>query len=38
MQQLLAGTSEAEIRKSWEPRLTAFKTMRKKYLLYTDFE
>ena len=38
MQQLIAGTSEAEIRKSWEPRLTAFKTMRKKYLLYTDFE
>ena len=38
MQQLIAGTSEAEIRKSWEPRLTAFKTMRKKYLLYNDFE
>ena len=38
LQQLIAGTSEAEIRKSWEPRLTAFKTMRKKYLLYTDFE
>ena len=38
MQQLIAGTSEAEIRKSWEPRLTAFKIMRKKYLLYTDFE
>ena len=38
MQQLIAGTSEAEIRKSWEPHLTAFKTMRKKYLLYTDFE
>ena len=38
MQQLIAGTSEAEIRKSWEPKLTAFKMMRKKYLLYTDFE
>jgi len=38
MQQLIAGSSETEIRKSWEPRLTAFKTMRKKYLLYTDFE
>jgi uncharacterized protein YbbC (DUF1343 family) len=38
MQQLIAGTSEAEIRKSWEPHLTAFKTMRKKYLLYNDFE
>ena len=38
MQQLIAGTSESEIRKSWEPKLTAFKMMRKKYLLYTDFE
>ena len=38
MQQLIAGSSEAEIRKSWEPKLTAFKIMRKKYLLYADFE
>ena len=38
MQQLIASASENEIRKSWEPRLTAFKTMRKIYLLYTDFE
>ena len=38
MQQLIAGSSEAAIRKSWEPRLAAFKTMRKKYLLYSDFE
>jgi len=32
--QIIAGTSEAEIRKSWEPGLSDFKTMRKKYLLY----
>jgi uncharacterized protein YbbC (DUF1343 family) len=32
--QIIAGTSEAEIRKSWEPGLSAFKTLRKKYLLY----
>jgi uncharacterized protein YbbC (DUF1343 family) len=38
MEQLIAGTSESEIRKSWEPKLSAFKMMRKKYLLYTDFE
>jgi uncharacterized protein YbbC (DUF1343 family) len=37
MQQLQAGVSEAAIRKSWEPGLTAFKTIRKKYLLYKDF-
>lgn len=38
MEQLKSGVSEAEIRKSWEPKLTAFKTIRKKYLLYKDFE
>lgn len=38
MEQIKAGTSEAEIRKSWEPKLQAFKTIRKKYLLYPDFE
>lgn len=32
--QIIAGTSEAEIRRSWEPGLSAFKTLRKKYLLY----
>ncbi|CAN5132541.1 DUF1343 domain-containing protein [soil metagenome] len=32
--QIIAGTSEAEIRKSWEPGLSNFKTLRKKYLLY----
>lgn len=36
MQQLQAGASEATIRKSWEPGLTAFKKIRKKYLLYKD--
>lgn len=32
--QIIAGTSEDEIRRSWEPGLSAFKTTRKKYLLY----
>lgn len=38
MQQLKDGKSEEEIRKSWEPALNNFKTIRKKYLLYKDFE
>ncbi len=38
MQQLKAGRTEADIRKSWAPGLTAFKAIRKKYLLYKDFE
>ena len=33
-EQIIAGTSEAEIRKSWEPGLSEYKKMRKKYLLY----
>ncbi len=37
-QQLQAGVSAAEIRKSWQPQLAAFKKIRKKYLLYPDFE
>jgi uncharacterized protein YbbC (DUF1343 family) len=37
-QQLIEGKSEEEIRKSWEPKLSEFKTVRKKYLLYEDFE
>ncbi|WP_460939540.1 exo-beta-N-acetylmuramidase NamZ family protein [Spirosoma humi] len=32
--QLLAGVPIAKIRKSWEPGLTAYKRIRKKYLLY----
>ena len=38
MEQIKAGVSEAEIRKSWEPKLKVFKAIRKKYLLYPDFE
>lgn len=33
-QQIIAGKTEREIRASWEPGLSAYKTMRKKYLLY----
>lgn len=33
-QQIIDGKSEEEIRQSWEPQLSAYKTMRKKYLLY----
>ena len=36
--QIKEGKTEEEIRKSWEPKLNAFKTIRKKYLLYPDFE
>ncbi|WP_420146591.1 exo-beta-N-acetylmuramidase NamZ domain-containing protein [Spirosoma sp.] len=32
--QIIAGTSEKEIRQSWEPGLAKYKQMRKKYLLY----
>jgi uncharacterized protein YbbC (DUF1343 family) len=38
MQQIKDGKSEEEIRKSWEPKLGEFKAIRKKYLLYEDFE
>ena len=38
VQQIKAGKTEAEIKKSWEPGIIAFKTTRKKYLLYKDFE
>lgn len=37
-QQIRAGKSEDEIRKSWEPKLSEFKKIRKKYLMYDDFE
>ncbi|WP_231490044.1 exo-beta-N-acetylmuramidase NamZ domain-containing protein [Pedobacter sp. Leaf170] len=33
-QQIIDGKSEAEIRATWEPGLSSYKTMRKKYLLY----
>ncbi|CCH52439.1 hypothetical protein BN8_01442 [Fibrisoma limi BUZ 3] len=32
--QIIAGASEKEIRQSWEPGLSEYKKMRKKYLLY----
>ena len=35
--QIKDGKSEVEIRKSWEPALSGFKKIRKKYLLYEDF-
>jgi uncharacterized protein YbbC (DUF1343 family) len=37
-QQIRDGKSEAEIRAGWEPGLTEFKKIRKKYLMYEDFE
>jgi len=37
-QQIKEGKSAKEIRKSWQPGLVAFKKIRKKYLLYKDFE
>jgi len=33
-EQIIAGKTEEEIRRSWEPGLTNYKKMRKKYLLY----
>ena len=38
MQQVKQGKTETEIRKSWEPALGNYKKIRKKYLLYKDFE
>ncbi|WP_374165144.1 exo-beta-N-acetylmuramidase NamZ domain-containing protein [Arcticibacter sp. MXS-1] len=32
--QIIEGKTEEEIRKSWEPALSEYKSMRKKYLLY----
>lgn len=37
MKQIRNNTPETAIRKSWEPALTRFKAIRKKYLLYADF-
>lgn len=36
--QIEGKVCEEEIRKSWEPHLTNFKNLRKRYLLYEDFE
>ena len=38
MQQIKDGKAEDEIRASWQPALKKFKEIRRKYLLYTDFE
>lgn len=37
-QQIKTGKSETEIRQSWQKDIEAFKSIRKKYLLYKDFE
>ncbi|MBA4166603.1 MAG: DUF1343 domain-containing protein [Chitinophagaceae bacterium] len=38
IQQIKKGDSEDVIRASWKPALDAFKKIRKKYLLYKDYE
>lgn len=38
MQQIRSGATEQTIRNSWKPELDKFKSIRKKYLLYPDFE
>ncbi len=38
MEQIKKGVPEADIRQSWQLKLAAFKSIRKKYLLYPDFE
>ncbi len=38
LQQIKDGLSEKVIKKSWEKELSEYKKMRKKYLLYDDFE
>jgi uncharacterized protein YbbC (DUF1343 family) len=38
MQQIIDGKTEEEIKTTWQPKLQAFKEIRKKYLLYDDFE
>lgn len=35
---IIAGKNEAEIRASWQKDIQAYKQIRKKYLLYPDFE
>jgi uncharacterized protein YbbC (DUF1343 family) len=36
--QITQGISEGEIRATWQKDLDNYKTIRKKYILYTDFE
>jgi uncharacterized protein YbbC (DUF1343 family) len=38
LMQIRQGKSEAEIEQSWQPALAKYKEIRKKYLLYPDFE
>ena len=37
-EQIKQGASDAKIRQSWQADITKFKVVRKKYLLYKDFE
>ena len=37
-EQIESGMSPEDIEQSWQPKLTQYKTLRKKYLLYPDFE
>lgn len=37
-EQIEKGMGEKAIRKTWQPQLSSFKKIRKKYLLYKDFE
>jgi len=37
-QQIIAGVPEYDIYDSWKPKIEEFKKIRKKYLLYPDFE
>jgi len=37
-EQIIKGMTEEQIRKTWEPALSQYKAMRKKYLLYPDFK
>ena len=36
--QIINKTAEADIRKSWKKGIQKFKEIRKKYLIYVDFE
>jgi len=36
--QIIAGLNEEQIRRTWEEGLKSYKVIRKKYLLYPDFE
>ena len=38
IKQIREGKNETEIVRSWQPQLEKYKEMRKKYLLYPDFE